>query len=1329
MVKKISLTRFWRGIICVVLCAQFALSPLYPSVVKADSERAKIPQHSDPYSPFNPLVDGVEGNPEGLLFGLEERFSEEQLDELLHEFSRALAAQGDKPFVFDRFHLLAQTVNQKLRDKIDEDGQKIAEPVLRYIPHSRLFLEFVDVDRASAIGEPDSAVVRKVSFDQLSRQIFECAGGCFFRFVLGNGEVLHEFRVPIEWMARVGDMLVWKSRWYSDRLSMLNLKTFHYNVGNSDIPVFDIPFPFLNQIQDKRARFVGTSLRFAPSYSIAKAQLQDISRIYESLYFMTANFLDPQRLAEFHYLSRSLMQYVEGESLKGRVNSNGPSGIDLGAIESDMRSILARQNQALGKGGANGSHTQDVLNRLKERADAQGEAFKQAIAQQEVVEKNLRESLETYSRGQKFSGKLKQLLATMIAPNTRAAELLEGSMVGVMAKLKQTRGGESAASIMHWITRHPTMTASSIAMAAVTLSAPDSVAIFLKQGLDSLNFVYEPVWEMIKGTSLLVWQSTVDTTAILVNTKDTVRQQYFDNGNWWRLMVGLTALTGALIVVIGGYHTLATTTRLVRDRMTGKMVNLVERQERIFATYYDMLARSEEARRLSDREKNERTGIDEQTREGIREKIRRVEEEEANEQFRRSQLWHRRAGRLILSPVRQGISLVGRASSYTASVLGLGNVQNEENRYVKTQWQALSSLIFSYASYTRSVLDLVKFWNGFSRFRYSVASWGFIEIFGLRLPAYVKPHPQVLMYQIAYPYFFREAVVKGEGKAVPSVLNGGMTPLWELVMRWGGRFAGELDREEVKHYHHAVEQFEEHIIKVEKEVVPEITLAAIEALGGFIKNDRDIRLLYSAASVTRISEPILNRLSTESQRFVRVYYELLYRRIMSRLLREHLKTLPPEEIANSLRWNADRAPAIVSGNDPARSGANEEILEIDESEVERLAIDELKDIYSRYRLVTGQLPEFEVERETLRSWIHEEVRRGVEKETLEVIEGDRRLLGEVKRKYATLAIIDPQQNGSFKRYATVQKNSQDPVALARAIKFEISQMLVTLPVKIGVKLLASAGIYEGLYRPIQETMFGENSVFYLSQMSFYNGVLFGVFISLLANSWYKIQENAFHDENGELGIVPRDEDAKKSYFRWFMKMSFGKKNSLVLNYQRYATLIFWNIPAALILYGVFQPLFLGRIDIEAILAGYAVGYLTPADAFRMKMEQGFERSAYYDGRHFTEQELASSEVQRFMESRIQKRRNRFNLITDFFMDWVDNWATNIFFVPREGLGPRAFFRQFFAGWLPTEILVDRMRFVTYKVADVPVLNTVVSSIAGKCEMLFSRGNPDLIRIK
>jgi hypothetical protein len=1117
----------------------------------------------------------------------------------------------------------------------------------------------------------------------------------------------------------------------------MNLDEFRANIGNADIPVFDVPFPFLKKTSRSRTEVPqndGRAIHFENNYLVSESQFKDLSRVYEGAYFMTGNLLDPARLSELSYMSQSLIRYMEGQAFAAKMGKVEKVAIDAKVISLDVQSILARQKSALERQYDKPEEGENILDQLRQRGNANAEAFLAAIQKQQLVEKGLQESLQSYIAGQRASGRIKRLLASMMAPNARASDLIEGSLVGVMAKLRQSTTGETSAQILHWLIRHPMISLSGITTAAVALVAPEAVATSLRQALNSLDFVYDPLLSMIKNTSLAVWQSTVDSSAILINTKETMTNQYFRDGNWWRLTVGLTALVGTLITVIGGYHSVASHVRLARDLKKDRHLSLVARQETLFVNYYEMLARSERQRREHENETIAEVGLTEEETKLVEKKLEGIETLEKYEKEIRSQLWHRRIGRWVLSPLAFFPRTLQAARGQLHQWTRFANDEYPDNKYIKSKWQALSSIVFSYASYSQSVLDLVKFWNGFSRFRYSLASWGFFDVFSVRVPAYIKLHPQILAYQLAYPHFFNRAVVKESGAIVPSILNGGMTPAAETLIRWLGSQSGLISAQDAASYQKAVEHFEDSILEIEKSLIPKLTWAALEALGSFVSKDSDVALLVSGKGVNRISEEVVQRLSAESQRFVRVYYELLYQRVMEKLLQQVLRNLPGRDLAESLNEFSQRVQTHLrfGGTTNYELQGHEVMsdLEIDETRLESLSLSDLKEVMVRHRSESGLDFKGILAPQLLVSWINEETRGSrIMDETLSVINNDRLLLAQVQRKYKTLSVIDPEQNGSFKRYAVVQEKSKDPIALARAIKFEISQMLVTLPIDIGVKLLSSAGIYEGLYRPIQQSMFGENSIFYLSQMSFYNGVVFGVFISLFANSWYKIQENAFHDAAGELGIVPRGKDAEKSYFRWFMKMSFGKKNSLFLNYKRYSSLVFWNLPASMVLFGVFQPLFLGRIDMEAIMVGYAVGFLTPVAAFRMKMEQGFERSSYYDGRHFTEREMASPSVQRFLESRIQKRRNRFNLITDSIMNWVEGWASNIFFVPVEGVGPRGFFRSLFAGWLPTEILVDRTRFVSYQVADIPVLNSIADSLATKCEMIFARGNPDLVKIR
>src|SRR5262249_30972538 len=147
-------------------------------------------------------------------------------------------------------------------------------------------------------------------------------------------------------------------------------------------------------------------------------------------------------------------------------------------------------------------------------------------------------------------------------------------------------------------------------------------------------------------------------------------------------------------------------------------------------------------------------------------------------------------------------------------------------------------------------------------------------------------------------------------------------------------------------------------------------------------------------------------------------------------------------------------------------------------------------------------------------------------------------------KYNLVTDLDPKQNKSMARVAVVNARLKSPGALGRAVRMEISKLMLTFPIDLSIKLLLSAGIFEGAMRPIQDSLWGPNSTFYLSHTSFYMIMASGFFMSMMADAWVKLQFDARQDDSGQFGHVPQGEDAERSFLRWYYKQFSHPQNSL-----------------------------------------------------------------------------------------------------------------------------------------------------------------------------------------
>lgn len=233
-------------------------------------------------------------------------------------------------------------------------------------------------------------------------------------------------------------------------------------------------------------------------------------------------------------------------------------------------------------------------------------------------------------------------------------------------------------------------------------------------------------------------------------------------------------------------------------------------------------------------------------------------------------------------------------------------------------------------------------------------------------------------------------------------------------------------------------------------------------------------------------------------------------------------------------------------------------------------------------------------------------------------------------------------------------------------------------------------------------------------------------MGMMADAWVKLQQDSRQDAMGDFGHVPKGEDAEKGIWAWFVKQFNAKNNSISANWAYSNYIAFWNFPAALTNMALFYGMFSGRLDFSFILAGYAMAFGTPLSALGMKIDQAFERAVEYASRGIKDERwLAHPGLQAMVSAEKQRYRNRFQILADVYLNVVGNWQTTVEMIPTS-YGPRGFARALFGGPLIEEAIVEKILHpVKNLVANVPVVDHVVSKLADGCEYLLTSGNVDL----
>ncbi len=286
--------------------------------------------------------------------------------------------------------------------------------------------------------------------------------------------------------------------------------------------------------------------------------------------------------------------------------------------------------------------------------------------------------------------------------------------------------------------------------------------------------------------------------------------------------------------------------------------------------------------------------------------------------------------------------------------------------------------------------------------------------------------------------------------------------------------------------------------------------------------------------------------------------------------------------------------------------------------------------------------------------------------------------------------LDPSRNLQISRFQSVNRQVQNPQAMARAVRATVASMIVDKPMELGFLLMCLAGIEAGINKPMHEEMFGPNSFFYMGRYPVLAGFTLNLIMGVFSNIWMKLQQDELHEDEFKRLETPPEKYKDRSFFRWTAAKTFSPENTLAANQKHYVKIIWANMRAALATYLVTEFIALGRFDIDLYLTGYLMVYTLPTGGMAFKIEQGFELASGYFARNIPEKYRSHPEVQKYLNGRIGVARIGFNVLYKVYENMLGFYLEAINTITTPELGNRSFTRWIFGGKTPTEILANSL---------------------------------------
>lgn len=592
----------------------------------------------------------------------------------------------------------------------------------------------------------------------------------------------------------------------------------------------------------------------------------------------------------------------------------------------------------------------------------------------------------------------------------------------------------------------------------------------------------------------------------------------------------------------------------------------------------------------------------------------------------------------------------------------------ESSREVKTFGKAMMNFMFSYPALTQTYTFLATVWN------YFYISRSFIW----------KPSTWVLPF--IYPNYLKIATRDIKSNVhYPSDFNGGTDSIIDVLKNK----TVSKDRLEL------IKRYETAAIEIEK-VVQE--LATQKALMALIKRTTDVKRLNSffdsisgSIGLSGLDDPKLQELKGQDKAFFRAYFTNTFDSVMSK----YITTLQGKELKDLEGFQVELNN--FKNETLSATEAMEEVAKKSQSEIRK----EVEKVYE--------------------SLDQEELIKTSESIATEL--GQAFNKGKINYRHKLFKSITPK-NAQLNRFLVVREKLKDPKAVARAVRSEIASLLVSKPLQLLGIFAMFAGVTEGVLMPLQEEMFGPNSIFYMSRQLFYNGFVAGTIISIMADTWYKIQVDNRIDSSGGFDSVPSKLDQARGFWRYYFKNLSNPNNGWWANQSMMMKLVWANMPAALITFAITQFTALGRFDIGIFLSSYILYFTTPMSGINTKIEQAFELASSWVSSKIPKKYRASAKAQEYINIEIQKKKFQFNIFHQTYEIVIGHMMEIFELMSTKEYGSRSFLRLIFFGYTPTELAALGLR----KTNDIFGFIPGVDFITNKCEDLLTNNYTDWSKV-
>jgi hypothetical protein len=1095
-------------------------------------------------------------------------------------------------------------------------------------PESVLFQVIEGLDFSKTFRASDSL---HESFNALLQR-----PGDGFRLAI-EGKVVHQFRIPIEALAIAGNYIVFIERDSFNKEANIRHISFidlnYFNLGKTELPIFRVPI-------DGQASLESVEIKGNNLYINGKVYEQGLfdfaTNMQRILFNVAVNATDAKHLTRLMNYVEPYLEYfkVNLEHAKSSSNSNQTDNLQT-AFTEQMRQLEAMQKsgEALEKGAL----------------DTLGENFWKPL---EASFQSLNSSLQS-QRG--LVGRTGLLWQRLSIPRPAEVSSLKDKLVhlavGVYKRsIKKADLYEVAYELGS--NKKVKYSTSILAAAAFAYYMPETSLQALLSTVDIIQVLGEMAFGKAQAFANLGWETTKATFTGLNPLK--LYETYVADGAWQRTSVGVSAMFTILTLVVGIPHLIVNSYYLVKDLTQSPTIkwNMPDGLPKLYTFLYtykyasiiDLFSDAKSYIRavipqivpnFIHRQKDLQLAYLEALSDDKKKAPSYVASENTNEELDKM-------AREFLEKIKfeeaSQITLLRRLTN--------SSMWNSLSGLVNYKLPMLSPAYHYAASYGQKFANIENFAGAMSHFLFSFAAFTKSGVFYTTTWNYffllraLVFKPKLALTFVFFPNYFRRSVATDLGKITPpSFWNGGTRFIWQEV-------AHKFDRINDRAYFEQVREFEREVVEVEKKANAIALREAYKALQKFMG--------YKSESVIKLSEQkeklttdALSSLSYDAKTLFTVYFDKLIEVAMSQYLRQMAES-------NGVDLESSSRQEIKKWFIHEKINPNSTAIDI-EAIVREIASDPI--LYEQAKEVVNRSNHF------------------IEKQVS-------------YHQHKNYWNLDPVHSGQFSRFVNAEIQMKKASAMARAIRANIVSTLVDKPMELALLFVLSAGINDGPNKPLWDSMFSQDSAFYLSR-NIFMGYLAGLIINIFADVWVKVQRDIRVDTLGGFDKIPPAEMANKPFRSWYKHIFFTDKDNRWWDHHKNdSKLIYHNMGPAFVLMAATGMATLGRLDIDFYTLGYVTAFFLPFTGLSSKIEQTFDIASGWVLRHVPKSLHTHPLIIQWANRETTKLRIGFQFYYKLYENVLGQFIMNLMALTTTMNGTRALSRMLFGGKTLTERIIE-----------------------------------------